>query len=89
MGGEVAWPRHTPRKGRKEVQGDTSTATCIARPLSRLSQTRSDKTAAQLSHLSSVGQWGGIQLFHTRQRHIRGTASVCASVWSDMASGAC
>lgn len=89
MGGEAAWPWHTPGKGRREVQGDTCTATCTARPLSRLSQTRPDKTAAQLSHLSSVGQWGGIQLFHDGQRHIRGKASVCPSVWSDRASGAC
>lgn len=67
----MAWPWHSPGKGQREVQGDTCTARGTAQPLSRLPQTRPDKTAAQLSHLSSDGQWGGIPAFPrpTEARH--------------------
>ena len=54
---------------------------CLRQDLIRL------QPNSRICHQPGSGE--GSQLFHDRQRHIRGKASVCPSVCSDVASGAC
>lgn len=84
--GEVAWPWHSPGKGQGRCKGrhlhcqgalPNLSPGCLRQDLIRL------QPNSRICHQTGSGEDPSISTTN------RGTASVCPSVWSDVASGAC